>query len=89
MATGRSAPLTLVGDGIENPANAATLVDVASEDAFVLLTAHTTGLDPLQLGVALGGAFGGAAALATEPVQLVATSGAVLPLGAAARMIRG
>ena len=70
----------------------APLVDavatVAADDAFVLLTAHTTGLDAEDLGDALEDAFSGAA-VAAEPVELPATSGAVLALGVAARMIRG
>lgn len=66
-----------------------TVVDVAADDAFVLLTAHSTGLEPTDLGSALAEAFGEAVALSAEPIELVATSGAILPLGAAARMIRG
>jgi 23S rRNA (cytosine1962-C5)-methyltransferase len=64
------------------------VVAVASDDAFVLLTAHATGLAPAELGAALARAFGDAVALSAEPIELVATSGAILPLGAAARMIR-
>ena len=64
------------------------IVTVASDDAFVLLTAHATGLDPAELGAALARAFGDAVALSADPIELVATSGAILPLGAAARMIR-
>ena len=64
---------------------------VATDDAFVLLTAHATGLDPDDLGDALVDAFDPAPGteVTTEAVEQVATSGAVLPLGAAARMIRG
>ncbi len=62
---------------------------VATDDAFVLLTAHSTGLEPDDLGEALADAFGGAVAIASEDVAQTATSGAVLSLGAAARMIRG
>jgi len=64
---------------------------IATDDAFVLLTAHATGLDPDDLGDALVDAFDPppGAEVITEAVEQVATSGAVLPLGAAARMIRG
>jgi 23S rRNA (cytosine1962-C5)-methyltransferase len=61
---------------------------VATDDAFVLLTAHATGLEPDDLGEALTEAFGGGET-ATEEIVVKATSGAVLPLGVAARMIRG
>ena len=61
---------------------------VAADDAFVLLTAHATGLEPDDLGEALTEAFGGGE-IATEDIVLEAASGAVLPLGVAARMIRG
>jgi 23S rRNA (cytosine1962-C5)-methyltransferase len=58
---------------------------VATEDAFVLLTAHTTGLAPDDLAAAAETAFGRRA----EPAELVlrATSGASLALGASARII--
>jgi 23S rRNA (cytosine1962-C5)-methyltransferase len=64
---------------------------IATDDAFVLLTAHATGLDPDDLGDALVDAFDPSPGteVTTEAVEQVATSGAVLPLGAAARMIRG
>lgn len=63
---------------------------VAADDAFVLLTAHATGLAPGDLGRALGDAFDGRTAwLNTSTIELTATSGAILSLGAAARMIRG
>ena len=64
---------------------------VASDDAFVLLTAHSTGLRAEDLGDALIDAFepGPAGDLTVEPIDAVADSGAVLHLGAAARMIRG
>ena len=60
---------------------------VATEDAFVLLTAHTTGLAPDDLAAAAETAFGRPA----EPAELLlrATSGARLPLGASARIITG
>jgi 23S rRNA (cytosine1962-C5)-methyltransferase len=64
---------------------------IATDDAFVLLSAHATGLDPDDLGDALVDAFDPppGTEVTTEAVEQVATSGAVLPLGAAARMIRG
>jgi 23S rRNA (cytosine1962-C5)-methyltransferase len=64
---------------------------VATEDAFVLLTAHATGLDPDDLGDALVDAFepGSTADVIAEPIDAVARSGASLSLGGAARMIRG
>jgi 23S rRNA (cytosine1962-C5)-methyltransferase len=61
---------------------------VAERDAFVLLTAHATALAPGDLASALEIAFGIPAELESEEVALDATSGAVLPLGVAARMIR-
>jgi 23S rRNA (cytosine1962-C5)-methyltransferase len=64
---------------------------IATDDAFVLLTAHATGLDPDDLGDALVDAFDPAPGteVTTEAIEQIASSGAVLPLGAAARMIRG
>lgn len=64
---------------------------VATDDAFVLLTAHTTGLRAVDLRNALADAFDPSPPTPIEAgaVELVAASGAVLPLGAAARMIRG
>ena len=64
---------------------------LATDDAFVLLTGHTSGLDPHDLGDALVDAFELApgSEVTTEPIELVATSGAILRLGVAARMIRG
>jgi 23S rRNA (cytosine1962-C5)-methyltransferase len=63
----------------------------AADDAFVLLTAHTIGLDADDLGDALVDAFEPAPGtdITTEPIEQVARSGATLPLGVAARMIRG
>ena len=61
---------------------------VAEPDAFVLLTAHATALTPADLAPALEIAFGIPAELESEDVALDAASGAVLPLGVAARMIR-
>lgn len=62
---------------------------IATPDAFVLLTAHTTGIDEDDLANALVDAFGTHATLEVERIDLAATSGAILPLGVAARMIRG
>lgn len=64
---------------------------LAAEDAFVLLTAHSTGLRAQDLGDALLDAFepGPGSELTVEPIDVTADSGAVLHLGAAARMIRG
>jgi 23S rRNA (cytosine1962-C5)-methyltransferase len=63
----------------------------AADDAFVLLTAHTIGLAAEDLGDALVDAFEPAPGtdITTEPIEQVARSGATLPLGVAARMIRG
>jgi 23S rRNA (cytosine1962-C5)-methyltransferase len=76
-----------LGDAL--PELLSTLAAIATERAFALLTAHATGLEADDLGDALSDAFGAAAALATERIELDAMSGAVLPLGVAARMIRG
>ena len=64
---------------------------IAADDAFVLLTAHSTGIRPVDLEDGLVDAFepGPGAELAADPIEAVADSGAVLHLGAAARMIRG
>ncbi|HEX2756322.1 MAG TPA: class I SAM-dependent methyltransferase, partial [Candidatus Limnocylindrales bacterium] len=64
---------------------------IATDDAFVLLTAHTTGFQADDLGDALVDAFepGPGGDVTTESIELVARSGAVLRLGVAARMIRG
>ena len=63
---------------------------VAADDAFVLLTAHTTGLAADDLGDALVEAFdpGPGSDVRTEWMELKATSGATLPLGVAARLTR-
>jgi 23S rRNA (cytosine1962-C5)-methyltransferase len=61
---------------------------VAIDDAGVLLTAHTTGLEPVDLEAALADAFG-SGSISAEPLAIRARSGAVLSLGLAARMIRG
>ena len=64
---------------------------VATEDAFVLVTAHTTGVEADDLGDALVDAFepGPTTDILTERIEVTATSGARLSLGVAARMIRG
>ncbi|HEX5825051.1 MAG TPA: hypothetical protein VFY18_11390, partial [Candidatus Limnocylindrales bacterium] len=61
---------------------------VADPDAFVLLTAHTAALAAGDLAAALEVTFGVPAELEADVLELRATSGAVLPLGVAARMIR-
>ena len=64
---------------------------VATDDAIVLLTAHTAGLDANDLADALIDAFEPAPGIEVdaESIEETARSGAVLPLGVAARMIRG
>jgi 23S rRNA (cytosine1962-C5)-methyltransferase len=64
---------------------------VATDDAVVLLTSHTTGLDANDLADALIDAFEPAPGteVAAESIEETARSGAILPLGVAARMIRG
>ena len=63
---------------------------VAADDAFALLTAHTTGLAADDLGDALVDAFdpGPGSDVRAEWMELRATSGATLPLGVAARLTR-
>ena len=60
---------------------------VAADDAFLLLTAHTTGITADDLGEALDDAFHGRGRVIAEPLELEAGSGAILPAGVAARMI--
>ena len=60
---------------------------VAEDDAAILLTAHTEGLAADDLGEALDDAFHGRGRVVTERIELVASSGAILPAGVAARMI--
>jgi 23S rRNA (cytosine1962-C5)-methyltransferase len=60
---------------------------VTADEAAVLLTAHTTGLGAGDLTGALDDAFHGRGRTVAEPMELRATSGAVLPAGLAARMI--
>lgn len=73
--------------GDELPDLLEAVAAVAADDAFVLLTAHTTGIGEDDLHDALDDAFRGRAEITAEPIELVATSGAVLPSGVAARMI--
>jgi 23S rRNA (cytosine1962-C5)-methyltransferase len=61
---------------------------VVAWDAFVLLTAHTESLTPEACSAAIRAAFGSNVVVDAGPLELRATSGAVLPLGVAARMIR-
>lgn len=60
---------------------------VAAEDAFVLLTAHTTGLDPEPMLDAVARAFGRRPGEPTaQRLALAAESGAILELGWAIRL---
>jgi 23S rRNA (cytosine1962-C5)-methyltransferase len=59
---------------------------VVEDDAFVLLTAHTTGLDGGAMRDALRIAFGGRHAIAVVRLELRSENGAVLPQGWAARL---
>ena len=72
----------------ELPDLLAACAAVAEPDAFVLLTAHATALTPDDLATALETAFGIPDDLEAGDLELEASSGAVLPLGVAARMIR-
>jgi 23S rRNA (cytosine1962-C5)-methyltransferase len=59
---------------------------VAEPNAFWLLTTHSSGWDPARLSATLGSATDAAPGQVTgAPLELVAESGAVLRLGAAAR----
>ena len=62
--------------------------DVSAADEFVLLTAHTTGVDDDQLAGEIRHAFRerGRPALEIRTLELRATSGARLPLGTAIRL---
>ena len=72
----------------ELPALLAACRAIASDDAFVLLTAHTAGLDGHDLRQALRFSFAvrREAALEVVPQELIATSGARLELGWAVRL---
>ncbi|HXG27017.1 MAG TPA: hypothetical protein VNL94_09260, partial [Candidatus Binatia bacterium] len=58
---------------------------VAADDAFVLLTAHTTGIDGEDLRAALEDAFRPMVAIDVRSLRLEAASGARMDLGWAAR----
>ena len=73
----------------ELPALLASCRAVAADDAFVLLTGHTTGISGDDLAEELDRAFGSRrrrAAIEVRPLALDATSGARLELGWAARL---
>lgn len=74
----------------ELPALLVACRDVAADDAFVVLTAHTTGLAGTALREALRSAFAGrtGATIQAEPLALEANSGARLELGWAVRLVR-
>ena len=63
--------------------------DATTDEAWVLLTAHTTGVTPDELGDELWSAWGRGHDVEIEAsdIEEAATSGATLSLGAAARMI--
>jgi 23S rRNA (cytosine1962-C5)-methyltransferase len=63
------------------------LATVVADEASVLLTAHTEALAADALTEALDDAFHGRGRIVAGPIDVVATSGAVLPAGVAARMI--
>jgi 23S rRNA (cytosine1962-C5)-methyltransferase len=72
----------------------AACASIAADDAFVLLSAHSTGLDNSELVAELrhawrhdrSGSAGGGPSVDMVPLELHATSGARLPLGVAIRM---
>jgi 23S rRNA (cytosine1962-C5)-methyltransferase len=69
------------------PALLASCRAVAADDAFVLLTAHSESLDGAALGDYLRRGFGEwRRPVETTSLELIAASGAVLPLGWAARL---
>jgi 23S rRNA (cytosine1962-C5)-methyltransferase len=73
----------------ELPALLAACRTVAADDAFVLLTAHTTGLTGADLASELDGAFGTVrrrSSVEVLPLELEAASGARLELGWAVRL---
>jgi len=75
----------------ELPALLASCRAVAADDAFVLLTTHTTGITRDDLALELDRAFGSRRShpsIETLPLVLEATSGAHLELGWAARLAR-
>ena len=69
------------------PALLAACRDIAADDAFVLLTAHTTGLDGADVVAMIRGALPSPAArLDRGALELAATSGARLDLGWSVRL---
>ena len=72
----------------ELPALLARCREVAVEDAFVLLTAHTTGLDESGLRGMVQEAFGAGRPIEVERMALDAVSGASLASGWAVRLVR-
>ncbi|HEV7811162.1 MAG TPA: class I SAM-dependent methyltransferase [Candidatus Limnocylindrales bacterium] len=64
------------------------VAEVLTDEGYLLLTAHTTGLEPQDLARVLRMTFGPGPDITTEWIELSATSGATLRLGTAARMIR-
>jgi 23S rRNA (cytosine1962-C5)-methyltransferase len=71
------------------PALLDACADATTDDAWVLLTAHTTGVTPDELGDELWSAWGRGHDVEIEASEIeeTATSGATLLLGAAARMV--
>ena len=65
----------------ELPALLDACSQVVADDAFVLLTAHTTGLDSESLQAQLGARFRGRRPFTVAPLALEAASGARLELG--------
>jgi 23S rRNA (cytosine1962-C5)-methyltransferase len=59
---------------------------ILADDGFVLLTAHTTGLDGTVLAELARAAFASGATIRADPLELLATSGARLELGWAVRI---
>jgi 23S rRNA (cytosine1962-C5)-methyltransferase len=75
----------------ELPRLLAACHDVATDDAFVLLSAHTTGLSGTDLRAVVSEAFQTrrtSASIEVQPLALEAASGARLELGWAARLVR-
>ena len=62
---------------------------IVARRAFLLLTSHTESLAPEACTAAIRTAFGSNVVVDAGGLEVRATSGAVLPLGVAARMIRG
>jgi 23S rRNA (cytosine1962-C5)-methyltransferase len=68
------------------PALLRACATVAADDAFVLLTAHTTGIAGEELGAIVEAAFGRPAEAHVRRLELAAESGARLDLGWAVRL---